>query len=410
MRLAFTVAVVFVGTGITWVLLTDVLLYSFENDPVLIAQIETVKGWVFVCLWSFVLYFATFWSASRFIRAQRLVSAVVQSIGDGVFLVGSDRTIVYANPAALRMLHCELADVVGMGASEFSRRFRPAYPDGSLVPPERFLAARLLVEGGPLHSKAVLHPTEDEELVLSTTAAAVREEVGEPPHEIVSVMHDVTVSENLERLRDQLFAGAAHAIKTPVAIIKANVQVLSQEASPRFRRSAGAVELQCGRIDRLVQNILVLSRARSRTLQLYLTPVDLGTLVGQVAGQERVAPHPREVRAEIVDAPRVRVDRERFALALHNLLDVALRSSLPGSPVTLVLRQRDGNAELGVRYAPLSPEELACEGTGEYDDLGIARAVTKLVAEAHGGSLREETDGAETASWVRLPAVVAVAR
>jgi signal transduction histidine kinase len=249
-----------------------------------------------------------------------------------------------------------------------------------------------------------MYPPGGPELVFSSTAAAVRETVGEPADAVVSVMHDITDSEHLDRLRDQFFAAAAHSLKTPVAVIKANAQVLSRGASPQLRRSTAAIERQCGRIDRLVQNLLVLSRARSRTLQLYPAEVELGPLVEKVVREMATASPGHEVRTEEVAPQRIHADPERLAMVFRNLIDEACRSSTSGSPVTVQLRRDGAFAQIGVRYEPLPPEERTYEAYGEYDDLGIGRCVARTIVEAHGGALREEPAGAETTAWIRLPA------
>ncbi len=404
-RVALTVTAIFIVTGSAWVLISDAVLYAFTRDPALVARLETAKGWSFVGLAGLLLYVVTLRSATRLTRAQAVVSAVVESIADGVLLLGPDRTILHANPAAVRMLRCErLHDLVGMDAVEFSRRFRVSRPDGSLVPPDRFLSQRVFEEGGPLHYKEVLHPPDAPELVIVATAAAVREKVGELAGLVVSVMHDITDFEQMDRVRDQFFAAAAHSLKTPVAVIKANAQVLSRGAAPQLRRSTAAIERQCGRIDRLVQNLLVLARARSRTLQLYPMEVELGPLVEGIVREMATASREHQVRAELTASPRIHADQERLAMVLRNLIDEALRSSTSGSPVTVLLRGDLADAEIGVRYQPLPPDEGTREEYGEYDDLGIGRSVARMIVDAHGGALREERAGSETTAWIRLPA------
>jgi signal transduction histidine kinase len=403
-RVAVTVAVLFVVTGIAWVFVTDAVLYATTEDPVLIARIETAKGWAFVGLGGLFLYVVTLRSASRLTRAYATISAVVESIADGVLLLGTDQAIQHANPAALRLLRCEgLQDLVGMGAVEFSRRFRLTYPDGSLIPPDQFISQRVFLEGGPLHRKSVLHLPDAPEVVISSTAAAVRDVADGPADVVVSVMHDITTDEHLERLRDQFFASAAHTLKTPVTIIKANAQIISRDADPRFRRASSAIERQCGRIDRLVQNLLVLARARSKTLELHMDDVDLGRIVERIVREVRTASLQHEVSTEVIASPRVYADRERLALAIRNVMDEACRTSPSGSPVTVILRRQGANAEVAVRYRPLPLEERTFEAYGEYDDLGIGRCASETIVEAHAGSLWEEAVDRETTSWIRLP-------
>jgi PAS domain-containing protein len=125
-------------------LLSDLLLYSVVHDRTVIARLETAKGWAFVASSALLLYAVIRRSAAQLTKAHRTIAAVVESIGDGVLILASDRTIAYANPASLQMLRTtNLEDLRGMGAWEFSRRFRVSYLDGRLVPPDQFVAARV---------------------------------------------------------------------------------------------------------------------------------------------------------------------------------------------------------------------------------------------------------------------------
>jgi signal transduction histidine kinase len=404
-RVALIVTTSFALAGLVWVLFSDIFLYTFTRDPVLVARIETAKGWTFIGLTSVLLYVVTLWGASRLIRAQAAISAIIDSIADGVLLLGPDQTIWHANPAAVRMLRCDgVHDLDGMGAPEFSRRFRLTYPNGALVPPDHYISQRVFHEGGPLHYKAIAHPLSGPEIVISVTAAALREKADEPAALVVSVMHDITDTEHLEQLRDQFFAAAAHSLKTPVAIIKTNVQLLSRGAPPEFRRSTVAIERQCDRIDRLVQNLFVIARVRSRTLQLHPGEVNLAPLVDQIAREFVSASVPHDVRTEMACSPRVYADPERLLMALRNVVDEAVRTSPSGSPLTLMLRRQNGDAEIGVRYRGSAVEARSCEGYEEYDELGISRCVATTIVEAHGGTLRDETTGNDTTTWIRLPA------
>jgi PAS domain-containing protein len=197
-RVALIVTVSFALAGTIWVFFSDIFLYSFTRDQVLIARIETAKGWTFIGLTSLLLYVVTLWGVSRLTRAQAVISAIIDSIADGVLLLGPDQIIWHANPAAVRMLRCDgLRDLDGMGAPEFSRRFRLTYPNGALVPPDQYVSQRVFHEGGPLHHKASMHPPSGPEIVISATAAAVREKADEPAALVVSVMHDITDTEHL---------------------------------------------------------------------------------------------------------------------------------------------------------------------------------------------------------------------
>ena len=359
-----------------------------------------------------VLYLIAYRSARRIVHARAAMAAVLESIGDGILLLGRDRHIEYANPAAARMLGCDDArELIGMGAPAFSRRFRVSYLNGSLVPPDQFVSQRVFDEGGPLKYKALLYPLHRAELVLSVVAAGVRIRADTTAELVVSVMHDITDSENLERLRDQFFAAAAHALKTPVAIIKANAQLLcrhpgagnGQAMATAPPQGMAAIIRQCSRIDRMVQNMLVLSRARSRTLRLYFDEVELAPLVAQVAREMAADERRNDIHSEAVASPRVRADPERLSLVLRNVIEEAQRGSVAGTPVTVRVAQLGQDAEVIVGYHALPADEGLFAAADEYDNLGIGRSVAETIVEAHGGTLRAERSGLEATAYIRLP-------
>src|SRR5262245_35291108 len=124
LRSALVVTCAFFIVGLCWVLFTDEVLYELIRDPILIARIETAKGWSFVLGSALLILFLTYRIAKRLSDARAALSAIIRCIGDGLLVLGRERTIVYANPAALKMLDCEDAGMlVGMGPQEFSRRF-----------------------------------------------------------------------------------------------------------------------------------------------------------------------------------------------------------------------------------------------------------------------------------------------
>src|SRR5262245_5803112 len=108
-RLALTIVGLFLLIGVLWVVATDIILYGWPQgvkNAKLVARLETAKEWSSIGLAGLALYAIAARAATRLTRAHAATAAVLNSIGDGVLLLGSDRTIVGANPAAVRMLGC----------------------------------------------------------------------------------------------------------------------------------------------------------------------------------------------------------------------------------------------------------------------------------------------------------------
>jgi signal transduction histidine kinase len=400
---ALVVSTSFALVGVVWVLATDVLLYAATDDAVLLARIETVVDWIFVAFSSVLLYAVTRRAAAKLSRARAALSTVVETICDGLVVVGGHQTIIYSNPAACRMLAVEHPDdLFGMTAEQFSRRYTLSRLDGSLVKPGDFASVRAFRSRGPLHYKARVHPKPDAELIIAVTATAVPALPHHPPTFVVSILHDITDSERLDQLRDGFFSAAAHSLKTPVAIIKANVQFVERSAPLALQPSLAAIDRQCDRIDRTVQNLQVVSRARSRSLELVLEPTDLAKLVRDAVRDLDGAASAR-VRMELAASPTVLGDRERLITVVRNLVHEALRKAVAHSAITVRLTQEGYEAELAVIYEALPVAERCYAGAEQYDDTTLARCATETIAEAHGGKVGETAGESIESIWVRLP-------
>jgi PAS domain S-box-containing protein len=401
--LAARVAAVFLVVGAAWIFISDIALYRLTQDRALIGRIETAKGWAFVIVVALVLYGVTKASAARVVRSLVTLSAVLCGIGDGVLILGPGRTVIFANPAAVRLLGADEEELIGMDAAVFSRTFRVSYPDGRIVPPERFASQRVFDEPGPIEYRAVIHRRDGSTLFVVVTAAAIREQSDGPTQMVVSVIHDTTAQETFERMRDDLFAAVAHALRTPVAVIKGNAELLAEGGLGRLSRATAAIDRQCGRIERLIENLLVVARARSGSFRLHPVELELSPLVEEVVAEMQRAAMRHSLRAEIGGTPRVFGDRERLATALRDLIEGALRSSAQGTPVIVSLAQHEGDVELGVRYEP-GVADGSRSSYAEYDDVGTARYAVDVIVGAHGGTVARRMKANEVVETMHLPA------
>jgi signal transduction histidine kinase len=278
--------------------------------------------------------------------------------------------------------------------------------DGTLVPADRFVSQRVFDEPGPIHTKEVLYPPgRNRELAILATGAPVVVDDDQRPRLVVSVMHDITDNERFEAMRDQFMSAAAHYLKTPVAIVKANVQYLARKAAPDELSSLAMMQRQCARIDRLVQNLLVLARARSRSLELHARDMELAPLVRAMATDLGNPQTPRQVKIDIAALPHVRGDHERLSIVAHNLSDDALQHSQPNSTIHVNLDVTDHEAEIRVTYTPLPPTGQPFAGALEYDDTALSRSVTETIIEAHGGHTGQTVGDKEASTWVTLPVI-----
>ena len=203
----------------------------------------------------------------------------------------------------------------------------------------------------------------------------------------------------LERER-RFTADAAHELRTPLAVLRNQWDVVRRAAQPEERRDAEA-RLAAGleRMDRLVTQLLALSRLEATSRLSRAEPIDWAPIVEQamsdclaVAGRRRIE-LACEWPAEGEAAFPLRGDADLLAVLLRNLLDNAVRYAPEGTTVTL----RFGGRGLRVENEgpPLRPEVQAQLGRrfhrvdGQVETgSGLGVSIVQRVAALHGLVLR----------------------
>jgi signal transduction histidine kinase len=214
-----------------------------------------------------------------------------------------------------------------------------------------------------------------------------------------------TLNEMLDRLRRsfererRFVADASHELRTPVAVIKTELEgALRAGAHEAGVRAAlvAAVE-ECDHLAQLTEDLLVLARSAEGELPLRAEPVAAGELLEGVRERfsGRAGEHGRAINVEAANGLRLEADPLRMRQALGNLVDNALRHG-EGEIVLGARALPAGGVELRVGdQGPGFPPELvdrAFERFARGDaartrgGTGLGLAIVWAIAEAHGGS------------------------
>ena len=211
-----------------------------------------------------------------------------------------------------------------------------------------------------------------------------------------------TMNSMLERLekaavRERRFVSdASHELRSPVAAIRQQAEVaLSHPDRTTMEELAGIVLEEDVRLQRIVEDLLLLTRVDEETLQLRKAPVDLDDLMFEEAARLRATTRLR-IDSAGVSAGRVIGDRGRLERLLRNLTDNAARHA--ASEIRLGLRGDDGQVVLEVNDdgpgVPVGKREAVFERFTRLDDArdrqhggaGLGLAIVAEIAAAHGGS------------------------
>jgi two-component system sensor histidine kinase QseC len=206
-------------------------------------------------------------------------------------------------------------------------------------------------------------------------------------------------------------ADAAHELRTPLAALRAQWDVVRRSGSGPERAHAEArLEAGIERMDRLVTQLLALSRADSADAALLNTSIQWPGIVERAMNDCLALAQRRRIELacewppEGVAAMPLRGDPHLLTVVLRNLLDNAVRYAPEGSTVTLHM----GASQLQVDNAgePLSAEQLAGMGQrfhrspGQHETgSGLGVSIVQRIAELHG--LRLEFSASDGSQGVR---------
>jgi signal transduction histidine kinase len=208
----------------------------------------------------------------------------------------------------------------------------------------------------------------------------------------------------LDRLEDafhrqRAFASdASHELRTPLTVIRGQVEVLARMPDPStedVRRVEQLVRTEAVRMERLVDDLLVLARADEREF-LRRRPVDLGPFCHELVDGFRPT---AARRFELVSIPdgELDADPDRLAQALRNLVRNAIEHTAAGGLVRLGASSAGGRVTIFVEDdgpgIPAEQRERVFDRFHRTDSsrtrarggAGLGLAIVSAIAEAHGG-------------------------
>jgi two-component system sensor histidine kinase KdpD len=220
-----------------------------------------------------------------------------------------------------------------------------------------------------------------------------------------------------DRMRTALLAAVSHDLRTPLASAKAAVESLSNEEidwSPEDRKELLATaDESLVRLDRLVANLLDMSRLQAGMLGLTLQPVAIEEIVPRAV--DDLGPLSARIEGDIsVDLPEIVADPALVERILVNLMSNAVRYSPPEEKVWITASWHGDHVEIRViDRGPGIPREdhdrvfLPFQRRGDRDNhtgVGLGLALSRGLAEAMGGTLvPDETPGGGLTMVLSMP-------
>ena len=247
------------------------------------------------------------------------------------------------------------------------------------------------------------------------------------------IFDDITQTRLTERMRVDFVANASHELRTPLATLSGFIETLqgpAAEDEPARRRFLDIMAREAGRMSRLIDDLLSLSRIELDKHVRPARPLDLDGVIGDVGktlamrldADERLL-----VIEEALPLPQVIADRDQVLQVLHNLISNALKYGRSGTPITVsavaeagaggipaVVRLcvSDVGDGIAAEHLPRLTERfyrIDSQRSRTMGGTGLGLAIVKHIVERHRGRLEIESRAGEgTRVSFTLPQVIRV--
>ena len=327
---------------------------------------------------------------------ESLLSQLIESRNEAVIAVDTAQRVVRMNETARRLL----------GVRE------PLPFSVELLPRDVALRDALLAAFGG-------GSTEGAEVMIGGRTLAVTARPLEDGGAVLALF-DLTRVRRLEAVRRDFVANVSHELRTPLTVIGGFAETLqaSDVSLDDRRQFAARILVNTQRMQRIVDDLLDLSRIESGGWVPNPEPIDLRAMAAEVLAGARDAAVAKGITLEHAipaDAATVFADATALRQVLGNLVDNGVRHTEQGR-VTLFSEREAGGCRVGVRdtgigiaaaHLPRIFERFYRVDPGRSRDhggTGLGLSIVKHLAEAHGGRVRaESTPGTGTTISVLFP-------
>jgi PAS domain S-box-containing protein len=315
------------------------------------------------------------------------LATIVRASSDAILTVSPAGEILTWNTGAEHLFGRAAADIIGGKLNDILPGFEIQLDDGGV--------------GADIPPNPAVHV---ETAAIRADGACIDVSVGVTRHlgpvgelrAVSLILSDVSERRALERMQQEFLAMASHELRNPVAGIKGFAQLMRRRRTYN-ERSVDQIVAQAEQLDRLINDLMLASQIEADRLHLHLLTLDL-VAEGRTAAEQGRA-QDRRVRFDAPDElVPVRIDRQRLAQVLANLLSNAFKYSPLESEVVLRVSRHATEARIAVidQGCGIPAEAIPHlfdrffrveRNATQVQGLGLGLFITRRIVEAHGGRI-----------------------
>jgi two-component system phosphate regulon sensor histidine kinase PhoR len=330
------------------------------------------------------------------LRERSRISNALDAVGDGVLAVGLDQRVIFANRAAEPFLNVSPGEVTGKPVFECVK-------DSGLA---SFLTQGRENAGGAGERMELSLNDQASSAIFSVTVNTFADSNQEVTGRCV-VFHDVTDMKRAEQAQEEFVGSVAHELRTPLTSIKAYVEMLidgETSDGEGQREFYNIIYEETDRLNRLINNLLNISKMEAGGLVMHRTPTRLKKLIeDSLAVVESQAEKKRiRLNVDLADRlPAVEVDKDMINVVLVNILGNAVKYtpengrisiSSSSTPEEILVHVSDTGVGIAEEdLARIFDKFYRCQGDSDTEGAtgsGLGLCIARQIMRLHGGDIR----------------------
>lgn len=334
----------------------------------------------------------------QLVIAQQTTEAAIDSLYDPVIVTDAEGCVTKLNPAAEEIFGSEKENsgkhigeisrdtLIAGAVAEALRSQRPVAGEGatSVLP--------LAVDGSERAFRLRTTPMRDGEKRLLGA---------------VTLLEDITHLREIDRLKSEFISTASHELRTPLTSVQMGVHLLLEgalgELTDNQTEVLQACRQDCERLDKLMRDLLDLSKIESGERQPQLAPIRARGLVMTIAEELRPQVEAKGLELDVelpVDLPSVMADCSQIERVVSNLVTNAIRYTKRGE-IKISAERCDGQVIVSVcdtgsgipqEYLPHIFDKFVQVPGAPTGGAGLGLTISKSIVEAHHGQISVQSE------------------
>ncbi len=262
-------------------------------------------------------------------RQKRNTEAIIYSISDAVIVTDANERLLMANESAGRLFGFDLKDSMYKPLDELIKKKELI----TLITKSRNSRTR--------HVKRELQFESDEKIFTYSCIISCIYDDDNEVCGVIAVLHDMTKEKEISQMKNDFVSHVSHELKTPLAAITAYSEMLvdGEAADEKMREEFySIIQSQAQRLNRLIEDILNVSRIESGLIKIHKKPVSTALIIHDATQMIKSYAAEKDIMVEKQTAivfDQVNADKDMISQVIINLLSNAVKYTPKGGKITI---------------------------------------------------------------------------